>query len=128
MIYEGSSNSDIYAQRIDADGNPLWTKDGIPICAEVNAQNSPCIATDGAGGPLLSGRIFALTTQTSVPSVLIRMGEVLWAKDGALVCGASGAQSAPVVVDDGVGGVIVTWQDFRRSYADTLCPASRWGR
>jgi len=35
-----------------------------------------------------------------------------------LVCGTSGAQSAPVVVDDGVGGVIVVWQDFRRTYAD----------
>jgi hypothetical protein len=35
-----------------------------------------------------------------------------------LICGASGAQSAPVAVDDGAGGVVVAWQDFRRSYAD----------
>src|SRR3990172_8080162 len=47
-LRSGSSNSDIYAQRIDADGNVQWAKDGIPVCTEVNAQNSPCIAMDGA--------------------------------------------------------------------------------
>src|SRR3972149_9192041 len=57
-VRNGISNSDIYAQHIDADGNVQWTKDGIPVCAVANAQNSPCIATDGAGGAIIIWRGF----------------------------------------------------------------------
>ncbi len=117
-VRSGISNSDVYAQRIDGDGNVQWTKDGIPICTEVNAQNSPCIATDGAGGAVIIWQDFRTNYADLCAQRINKNGESLWAKDGVLVCGTSGAQSAPVVVDDGVGGVIVVWQDFRRTYAD----------
>jgi len=117
-VRSGISNSDVYAQRIDGDGNVQWTKDGIPICTEVNAQNSPCIATDGAGGAVIIWQDFRTNYADLCAQRINKNGESLWAKDSVLVCGTSGAQSAPVVVDDGVGGVIVVWQDFRRTYAD----------
>src|SRR3990172_9338150 len=117
-VRNGISNSDIYAQHIGGDGNVLWTKDGIPICTEANAQNSPCIATDGAGGAVIIWQDFRSNYADLCAQRINKNGELLWAKDGVLVCGTSGAQSAPVVVDDGVGGVIVVWQDFRRTYAD----------
>jgi len=117
-IRGGISNSDIYAQRIGADGNVQWTKDGIPVCAVANAQNSPVIATDGAGGAIIIWQDFRTNYADLCAQRVNKNGELLWAKDGVLVCGTSGAQGAPVVVDDGVGGVIVVWQDFRRTYAD----------
>ena len=117
-VRNGISNSDIYVQHIDADGNVQWTKDGIPVCAVANAQNSPCIATDGAGGAIIIWQDFRTNYADLCAQRINKNGELLWAKDGVLVCGTSGAQSAPVVVDDGVGGVIVVWQDFRRTYAD----------
>ena len=117
-VRNGISNSDIYAQHIDADGNVQWTKDGIPVCAVANAQNSPCIATDGAGGAIIIWQDFRTNYADLYAQRINKNGESLWAKDGVLVCGTSGAQSAPVVVVDGVGGVIVVWQDFRRTYAD----------
>ena len=117
-VRNGISNSDIYAQHIDADGNVQWTKDGIPVCAVANAQNSPCIATDGAGGAIIIWQDFRTNYADLCAQRINKNGESLWAKDGVLVCGTSGAQSAPVVVVDGVGGVIVVWQDFRRTYAD----------
>src|SRR3989304_7077001 len=109
---------DIYAQRIDAHGNVLWIKDGIPVCAVDNAQNSPCIATDGAGGAVIIWQDFRTNYADLCAQRINKNGELLWAKDAVLVCGTSGSQSAPVVVNDGVGGVIVVWQDFRRTYAD----------
>ncbi|HLF66915.1 MAG TPA: hypothetical protein VI522_04785, partial [Gammaproteobacteria bacterium] len=110
-VRNGISNSDIYAQHIDGDGNVQWTKDGIPICTEANAQNSPCIATDGAGGAVIIWQDFRSNYADLCAQRINKNGELLWAKDGVLVCGTSGAQSAPVVVNDGVGGVIVVWQD-----------------
>jgi hypothetical protein len=117
-IRDGRSNSDIYAQRIDADGKPQWTENGIPICTEVNAQNSPCIAPDGEGGAIIIWQDFRTNYADLYAQRINKEGESLWKENGVLICGASGAQSAPVAVDDGAGGVIVAWQDFRRSFAD----------
>ncbi len=114
----GVGNCDIYAQRIDANGNPLWTANGMPICTEVNAQNSPCIASDGAGGAIIVWQDFRTNYADLYAQRVKQNGELVWVKNGVLVCGTSGAQSAPMAVDDGTGGAIVVWQDFRRSYAD----------
>ncbi len=44
---------DIYAQRIDEDGFPLWTPDGIPVCTlSASGQGEPQIVSDGAGGAI----------------------------------------------------------------------------
>lgn len=117
-IRGGKSNSDIYAQHIDAAGNIRWTADGLPVCTEVNAQNSPCIITDGDGGAIIIWQDFRTNYADLYAQRISKSGEVLWKKNGVLVCGASDAQSAPVAVEDGAGGGIVVWQDFRRSFAD----------
>lgn len=117
-IRSGSNNSNIYAQRIDADGKLQWEENGIPVCTEVNAQNSPGIASDGAGGAIIIWQDFRTNYADLYAQRIDKNGELLWKKDGVPVCLASGAQSAPVVAEDGAGGIIVAWQDFRRTYAD----------
>ena len=47
-------NFDIYAQRLDADGNSLWTADGVPVCTATNTQGGPRIASDGWGGAIIT--------------------------------------------------------------------------
>ena len=49
----GNCDVDIYAQRIDAEGNVLWGPDGVPICAGSPWPNTPKIVTDGAGGAVI---------------------------------------------------------------------------
>lgn len=114
----GIENSDIYAQRIDANGSPQWTTNGIPICSVANIQTSPCIAPDGTGGAIIIWQDFRTNYADLYAQRINGNGEAMWAKDGVLVCGSLGAQSAPMAVGDGAGGAIVAWQDFRRSYAD----------
>ncbi|OOP56387.1 MAG: hypothetical protein AYP45_09255 [Candidatus Brocadia carolinensis] len=114
----GIGNYDIYAQRVDAEGSPLWTNDGIPVCNEVNEQNSPCIASDGAGGAIVVWEDFRTNYADLYGQRINKNGEPLWIKSGVLVCGVSGAQNAPEVVSDGTSGAIVVWQDFRRNYSD----------
>jgi hypothetical protein len=114
----GISNYDIYAQRISAEGSPLWEKDGIPVCDEVKEQNSPCIVSDGAGGAIIIWEDFRTNYADLYGQRLNKNGESLWEKNGVLICGVMGAQNAPEIVSDGTGGAIVVWQDFRRNYAD----------
>ncbi len=114
----GKSNCDVYVQHIDGNGAPLWAENGIRVCSEEHDQNSPCIATDGAGGAIVIWQDFRTNYADLYTQRIDKNGVPLWAENGVLVCGVSGAQSAPVSVYDGVGGVIVAWQDFRKSYAD----------
>ncbi|MDG6005564.1 hypothetical protein BIY37_04855 [Candidatus Brocadia sapporoensis] len=114
----GIGNYDVYAQRIDAKGNTLWMKDGIPVCSEVKDQDSPCITSDGVGGAIIVWEDFRTNYADLYGQRINKNGETLWAKNGVLVCGVSGAQNAPEIVSDGTGGAIVVWQDFRRNYAD----------
>ena len=114
----GIGNYDIYAQRVDAEGSPVWIKDGIPVCDEMKEQNSPCIASDGAGGAIVVWEDFRTNYADLYGQRINKNGESLWIKSGVLVCGVSGAQNAPEIVSDGTSGAIVVWQDFRRNYAD----------
>jgi hypothetical protein len=45
--------ADIYAQRVDSDGAPLWTGDGVALCTAGADQTNPAIASDGSGGAIV---------------------------------------------------------------------------
>src|SRR5678815_1893484 len=51
--YRGGTG-DIYAQRVDASGNPQWTANGIGVCLETHAQDWPTIVSDGVGGAIVA--------------------------------------------------------------------------
>ena len=44
------SDGDIHAQRISADGTPLWTADGVALCTAQWTQERPTIVSDGGVG------------------------------------------------------------------------------
>jgi hypothetical protein len=44
--------SDIYSQRVGADGTPVWTENGVAICTALDYQSVPQITSDGGGGAI----------------------------------------------------------------------------
>jgi hypothetical protein len=103
----------VYAQRVDADGNALWTANGDSICTTPYSQRLPKVVSDGAGGAIVvwedrQGSISNIHAQRLGPN-----GAWLWTNNGVLVCSASGNQSAVRAVPDGSGGVIAAWEDTR---------------
>src|SRR3989338_7752468 len=115
----GDPHSDIYAQRIDANGNVLWTLDGVAISTAANSQGSPNIATDGKGGAIItwsdsrSGNYADIYAQS-----IDANGNVLWTPDGVVISTAANSQGYPSIVTDGSGGAIITWWDYRSVYTD----------
>ncbi|UCD19688.1 MAG: T9SS type A sorting domain-containing protein [candidate division WOR-3 bacterium] len=109
----GGNNRDIYAQRVGAAGNALWTANGVAICANASAQQYPEIVSDGLGGAIITWQdrrnggnnrdIYAQRIDSS--------GSVLWTVDGVGICMAAGQQTLPKIVSDGSGGAIITWLD-----------------
>jgi len=113
-IDERAGNADIYAQKLNPDGTPSWTADGIPVCSTPDGVSQLRIDSDAAGGAVLAwtderlgSKIFAvrLTAEGTVAPG--------WAANGTLVCDVHFRQSDPVVVADGTGGIVVAFRDDR---------------
>jgi predicted lipoprotein with Yx(FWY)xxD motif len=114
------SNYDIYAQRMSASGEALWTFNGVPICASAGNQGMARLVSDGAGGAIvtwvdsrggnLESDIYAQRVNAS--------GEIQWALDGVPLCTAVELQNYPWIACDGAGGAIVAWEDFRSGLSD----------
>ena len=56
VIWQDKRNGDwdIYAQRLDSEGDSLWTLDGIVVATGTDKQLSPEISPDGAGGAIIA--------------------------------------------------------------------------
>jgi hypothetical protein len=111
---------DIYAQRVDPEGTPLWTADGVSLCTATDDQYSPRIAPDGSGGTIGVWRDYRSGSNWDVYAQRVNSaGTTLWADDGVTVCAYSGHQNNPQIISDGTGGAIVAWEDNRGgSYYD----------
>lgn len=108
-----SGEEDVYAQRIDANGNILWGKDGIPVCINKSTQWFPKIMADGSGGAFVvwvdrrSGD-FDIYAQH-----LNSTGKKLWNDEGLAVCKIEGNQEKPQLVSNGENGIYIAWSDGR---------------
>jgi len=49
-----TSNSDIYAQRVNNSGTVLWTANGVIVCDTTGLQQNPTLIGDGGGGALIA--------------------------------------------------------------------------
>jgi hypothetical protein len=110
-----STNYDIYAQRIDAHGNRLWSTDGVPICTDAGSQSYFMMASDGDGGAIITWHDNRNGNWDIFAQRIDADGAVLWPTDGVVLCTASQSQMNPAIVSDGAGGVIVAWEDYRSS-------------
>jgi hypothetical protein len=107
------ADCDIYAQRVDADGNVQWQPDGVPANSSQGDQLGPRIVSDGASGALMAWSDYRNQTDSSVfAQRLDSAGNQLWATEGITVATGTGHQSVVRLVPDGAGGAYVIWQDW----------------
>ncbi|HXF99773.1 MAG TPA: hypothetical protein VNL69_03265, partial [Bacteroidota bacterium] len=98
----GSSNSDIFVQRMSASGTALWTTNGVAISSAVDLQNLPVITSDGSGGAVIAWVDSRSGSETDVYAQRVDgSGVPQWTADGLAISTATGDQSSPLVVSDG---------------------------
>ncbi len=109
------TNTDIYAQRVNASGTVQWAANGIAVSTASRDQLHMELVSDGA-----SGAIFAWDDKRGgdfeIDIYVQRVdasGAVQWAANGLPICTATRNQQHPDIVSDGAGGGIITWQDLR---------------
>jgi hypothetical protein len=116
---ERTSYYDIYAQRVDAGGTPMWTDGGVGVCTAYYDQYHPQITTDGAGGAIIAWDDARDAYQYDIYVRRITAGGTpLWTTNGVPLCSAMYDQQNPQITSDGVGGAVVTWTDWRVGYMD----------
>ncbi|MCC6349545.1 MAG: T9SS type A sorting domain-containing protein [Candidatus Eisenbacteria bacterium] len=112
------TNWDIYAQHVLASGavDPAWPADGRALCTAANYQIYPMIAPDGSGGAIVTwqdirnGGFYNIYVQHVLASGAV---DPAWPADGRALITMANNQTDPMIVPDGSGGVIVTWEDYR---------------
>jgi hypothetical protein len=107
------SDDDIYIQRVSQGGVPMWTANGVAVCIAAGSQAYPTIASDGAGGAIVTWMDFRSGTPAIYAQRYDAFGAAKWSIGGAPVCTVAGGEFFPVVASDGSGGAIFAWEDFR---------------
>ena len=117
-------DSDIYVQRVSAEGETLWQIDGVAVCTATGDQNlyhsststtgfTPLVA-DGAGGAWIvwqDERAYGSSLRDVYVQRVDGSGNMLLAANGVAVAAGAGMEDQPTACSDGEGGVIVAWQD-----------------
>lgn len=114
---------DIFAQRLNKQGQAVWQETGIPVCTAAGHQSTPFVIADGAGG------VFTIWLDyRSDPNLLSSAdiyiqkidatGQTHWQTDGIVLCDIPSNQQVPEGISDGEGGLIVVWRDDRDIFSD----------
>jgi hypothetical protein len=129
MTWEDNRNptTDIYAQRVDADGAVCWAANGVPICATSVFQLNPQLAPDGAGGAIITWEDTRGAASDIYAQRIDASGAILWPENGVAICAALDNQYEPTILSDGASGAVICWRDRRdannRLYAQRVSAA-----
>jgi hypothetical protein len=115
IAWEQPAASDIYAQRIDSEGQKLWGEGGIVVCTAPDYQGWLDITEDGQGGAIMAWED-SRTPGNGADIYAQRVdqfGNVLWRENGFPACSLETNQFYPHLISDGDGGAIIGWEDGR---------------
>jgi hypothetical protein len=125
LVWSDTRNGgyDLYANRITSGGAvaPGWATDGIPLCTASFEQLYPVLCRDEFGGGYFvwfdrrNGTDYDIYASHLTSSGTLPPG---WPVDGKVLCALAGDQLPGAVCEDGAGGAITAWEDFRRGDPD----------
>ena len=114
--------SDLFAQRIDLNGNVLWTANGVDICTEANNQNHSQIVSDKKGGAIIVWQDHRRGFEDDIYAQSISTdGNVVWMSNGVPVSVPTLDQAFPRLIFSENNNAIIAWEDFRNGNYDIYC-------
>ena len=132
--WRSSIERDLYAQRIDSNGNIKWTIDGTNISDLSNREHSEKIVSDGYGGVIIAFEKQISGVWDVWAQRLDSSGNKMWGQGGVAVSTFSSTKRNHRIQKDRSGGAFVSWQDNRNGaqydvYAQRLSPTGTllWG-
>jgi hypothetical protein len=124
-----TGDSDVYAQRITANGDVLWGAGGRSIGPSSVVRDRPLALADGEGGVIV---IWRDDTSEGMGDIygqcLDADGSATWLQQGMqgiIVAAANGEQTPACMVPDGQEGVVIVWADSRNALQPRTLLAQR---
>ena len=121
-----TTNTDIYAQKYDKNGNRLWALNGVPISNKPNRQhytfssnqdyrNRSFAATDSAGGFYITyadDSISSYIYERVMVQHMLANGSAVFTDSGYIISrsGAANWNTTPQLIADGNKGIFVVWK------------------
>jgi len=106
-----TAQADIYAQRMNAAGYPMWTANGVGICVDTFKQKAVKLIDAGNGSAIITWQDARNGDYDIYAQKIDSSGNVLWATNGVPVCIKPFNQINPEIANDMHGGAIIVWED-----------------
>lgn len=114
LDFRNGGTPDLFVQRINGEGVAQWGADGVPVSLAADAQQSPHLISDGAGGAIIVWQDHRNVTHSDIYAQRISgEGQALWTADGTAISTAANNQQFPQLISDDTGGATIVWQDGR---------------
>jgi len=99
---------------VQASNWPDTAEPNVAVSTAFDRQDSPLVASDGAGGVIVVWQDLRNQLDWNVFAQRIDShGNAIWTADGVPVCTEIFNQTDPQVMADGAGGAIFVWEDTR---------------
>lgn len=112
-----SSDYDLYAQRVDENGNLLWG-DGVIVCDALGSQFLPYCISDGHSGLLIAWQDYRGSDNDIYIQRLDSLGNNYWQPNGLPICVFSKRQDKPMLISLGNDHFLILWEDTRNGDTD----------
>jgi hypothetical protein len=121
------TNTNVYAQRLDAAGLKLWGSQGVPVATSSAVRKWPDVLADGEGAiaswsEFMTGIGQVLRVQRLSPAGVRR-----WGAAGSLLSETPVGQVRPTLAPDGENGAIATWHDVVSGASSVRAQRVRFG-
>ncbi|MCF7811441.1 T9SS type A sorting domain-containing protein [bacterium] len=123
----GSRENDIYAQRININGSPVWEENGIPVCTLPGAQVAPLVRRTSDGGMVTAWGDWRSGSTAIYTQKINRNGQIGWDEQGiAIVDSIDGNALDPILLPRHNDEFAIVWSDGRRG--SEVVPYVQFGR
>lgn len=108
-----AGDNDIYAQRINFLGTPVWTANGVAVCTATSSQHNLQMLSDGVNGAFIVWVDTRNGTADVFAQRLNASGTPQWTANGEAIAATTGNQTRPALASDDRDGVYIMWADTR---------------
>ncbi|MFX0132806.1 MAG: hypothetical protein ACFFDN_04080 [Candidatus Hodarchaeota archaeon] len=100
---------------ISVSGTPniLWESNGTVICNAAFLQSDHELCSDGLGGAIITWTDNRNGNNDIYAQRINASGLVEWESNGMIICNANNSQFSPEICNDGFGGAVIVWRDYR---------------
>lgn len=122
VLWEDARNGffNIYAQKLNSGGTPLWNRNGIQLAAYSGNQNFPQAVLDKNNESIMVWQDYRSGNADIFAQKINAYGQLVWSAQGVEVCAAPAGQFSPQIVSDGMGGAIIVWHDYRNGGGEDI--------